>query len=301
MQRGVSLALNCAVPPALPLSAIAPARKRSVAIHTERARYCNDNGAFTSYRSNAMTPIPSRRPTASAPLSPLASAGFLLAVLLATGHAGAQQAGTAAQVSVTLPASAAPVQGWSVGRGLLGRPVYAAAGGKRIGTVLDLVVTSTAAPYVVVIGVAGLAEIGAHAVAVPLAALVEQQRSLILPGATRASLKAMPRVTYSNATVQRAEFIRAAAAQLTEANAQLRLLQQRAAAETGAVKAQLDADNAAFEADITRAEDQLADLEKAEAARWVLLRNDVHDALVRVRAAMSPKKAEPAAPAPAHP
>lgn len=248
-----------------------------------------------------MTTFTSRTNIAPAMLRPFALTTCMLVALLVSVHASAQQPGTSAVVSMTLPSSAEPVQGWSVKHGLLGRPVYASAGGKQIGMVLDLVVTSATAPYVLVIGVGGFVEIHDHAVAVPLEAVVEQEGVLVFPGATRASLKAMPRFTYSRGIMQRAQFIRATSAQLTKANAELVRLQKRAAAETGTVKVQLEKDNAAFQADITSAEDKLADLEKAEAARWVLLQKDVQNAIARVRATMSHEKAEPAAPAPGRP
>lgn len=239
-----------------------------------------------------MTTFTSRRAAASA---------CMLAILLASSQAGAQQPGTSAVVNMTLPSSAEPVQGWSIKHGLLGRPVYASAGGKQIGIVTDVVVTTATVPYVLVISVGGFLEVGGHAVAVPLADVVEQDGLLIFPGATRASLKAMPRFTYSKATMQRAQFIRATTAQLAAANAQLARLQHRAAAETGAVKARLEQDNAAFQANITSAEDKLANLEKAEAARWVMLRDEVKRAVALVRAAMSHEKAVPVTPAATRP
>lgn len=246
-----------------------------------------------------MKTFSSNRPGVSA--RPLALAALVLGVLAAGGPASARQPGTSAVVSMALPSSAEPVQGWSVKRGLLGRPVYASDGGKQIGTVVDLVITPAAAPYVLVIGVGGFVELKGHAVAVPLDDVVEQGGLLIFPGATRASLKAMPRFTYANSTMQRVQFIQASSAQLTRANTHLVLLQKQAAAQTGAAKARLEQENAAFQADITSAEDKLADLKKAEAARWVLLSKDVQNAIARVRAAMAHEKADPAAVAPGHP
>lgn len=191
--------------------------------------------------------------------------------------------------------------GWSIRHGLLGRPVYASVGGKQIGSVIDVVVTSVAAPYELVIGVGGFLEIGGHAVAAPLADVVEQEGLFIFPGATRASLRAMPRFTYSKGMMQRAQFIRATTAQLAAANAQLLRLQQRVASETGAARATLEQDNAAFQADITAAEDKLANLEKAESARWSMLRDEMKNALALVRADMSHEKAVPARPSAARP
>jgi hypothetical protein len=217
-----------------------------------------------------MTSLPSRTVLAAA---------CMLAFLLASGQTQAQQAGASSIVNMTLSSSAEPVQGWSITHGLLGRPIYASARGKQIGTVTDVVVTSCPAPYVLVIAVGGFIDIGGHAVAVSTADLVEQGGQLIFPGATRASLKAMPRFTYSTGSMQRELFIHATTTQLVAANAQLARLQQRAHTETGAVKAALEQNNAIFQADITMAEDKLADLEKAETARWVLLQSEVKRAV----------------------
>lgn len=67
---------------------------------------------------------------------------------------------------------------------------------KQIGTIIDLVVTTAAAPYVLIIGGGGHFEIGGHAVALPCDAVVERNGLLHLAGASQASLKAMPRFTY---------------------------------------------------------------------------------------------------------
>jgi len=242
-----------------------------------------------------------RKPGSVASSRQAALAALALCVLFAAVQANAQQPGTGAVVSMSLSSSPMPVEGWSVKRGLLGRPVYTSADGKQIGTILDLVVISAEAPYVLIIGAAGAMNIGGHAVAVPLAEVVEQGGVLTLPNATRATLKAMPRFTYSNAGTQRGELIRATSAQLARANAQLPTSQRQASAETGAARAQLELDNAAFQADITTAEDTLADLEKAEVSRWVLLREDLHKAMARVLAASSHPAAKPAATAPIRP
>ncbi|WP_426191584.1 PRC-barrel domain-containing protein [Massilia sp. DWR3-1-1] len=132
----------------------------------------------------------------------LACLGAALALALAPGVAHAQASRASTIVTMQLPSSATPVKGWSVQRGLLGRPIYDD-GGEQIGTVIDLVVTSAAAPFVLIIGVGGHAEIGGHAVALPFAAVTDRKGLLHLPGASQASLKAMPRFSYDSAVIVR--------------------------------------------------------------------------------------------------
>ncbi|WP_373986965.1 PRC-barrel domain-containing protein [Duganella sp. BuS-21] len=241
-----------------------------------------------------MTEFKFREEIAGARSRAVESAIWLVAGLFGPGLANAQQPGKAAVVSMTLSESSGAVQGWSVRRGLFGRAVYASINGKQIGTVIDLVVTSAAAPYVLIIGPGGAIQIGGHAVAVPLDKVLEQAGVLILPGATRASLKAMPRFTYVKVDMQRRQFILASSAQLAEANAQLLPLRQRALAETGDEKTQLELQNSAFHANIVVAEDRLADLQKAEVGRWTLLQEAVQQAIVRMHASQ-PRQIKPAA------
>lgn len=248
-----------------------------------------------------MTKPNDRRPRPAATARPSAVITLMFGLLIAPVQACAQQPGTGAVVSLRLSRSAEPVQGWSVKHGLLGRPVYASVEGKQIGTVLDLVVTPGAAPFVLIIGAAGALEIGGHSVAVPIADVMEQSGVLILPNATRTSLKAMPRFTYAKAAVHRAEYIRTTSAQLAEANALLLTRTKKAAAEAGAEGTELALDNVVLQSDITAAEDKLSDLEKAELSRWIPLRVDVDKAMARVLVAMPHPATEPTIIAPRRP
>ena len=241
-----------------------------------------------------MTSLTSTKSTMSSKNLRHSLALWAFSLMLAPVVAGAQQPGSSAVVSMTLPGVDKPVQGWSVKRGLLGRAVYASIKGKPIGMVMDLVVTPGPSPYVLIIGVGGFVELGGHMVAIPLDQVDEQGGVLLMPGATRETLKAMPRLVYTKTAVNRAKFIQAASVQLTDARLQLRVLQKLAAAETGEANKALARDYAAFETQITVAEDKLADLEKAEIGRWTLLQSDVQAALNRVEANTAP------APAPAH-
>lgn len=128
----------------------------------------------------------------SQPLWSVTTLAVVIALFFVHDISRAQPAGSHSVVSMVLPKSAKPVLGWSVKRGLLGRPIYDNIKGKQLGTIVDLVVTDAAAPYVLIIEPDGFFELGGHDVAVPLNDVVERDGRLSLPGATRASLKAMP-------------------------------------------------------------------------------------------------------------
>lgn len=95
------------------------------------------------------------------------------------GNATAQPAVTGNIVSVKLSSSAPAVKGWSVQRDLLGRPLVGDHN-NQIGTVIDLLVTTAAEPFVLLIGVGGNFEIGGHAVTLPRNAVVERDGLLHL-------------------------------------------------------------------------------------------------------------------------
>lgn len=226
----------------------------------------------------------------------LALTALVIGSCLVHGQARAQAAGTQAVVGMMLPGSAVPVLGWSIKHGLLGRPIVDDRN-KQIGTVVDVIVKGGASPYVLVVGVGGRFEFGGHMVAVSLDDVAEQAGLLHLPGASQRSLKAMPRFSYGSTTVLRQQFIDGAAPQLAMANAALSQLRQQAAAESGSVRVRLENDGAALQSAVTRTEDQLADMKKAETARWLLLQKDVQQAIDDMRGAIPPDMAQPVKPA----
>jgi len=217
----------------------------------------------------------------------------LIGLFLSSGGIHAQPEGVTRVATFTLPASPELMMGWSVKRSFLGRSVYDD-GGKQIGTIVDLLVTSDVDPYVLVIGVGGSLEIGGHAVAVPLGHVVDRQGLLSLPGATRASLKEMPRLSYLKPTVWRARFIRAASTQLANANAQLILRREEASFKSGTTKVRLELDNTVLQEDIITAEDKLDALKKADTVSWMQLQQDVRDAVSKVQASITISSVEPA-------
>jgi hypothetical protein len=225
-------------------------------------------------------------PRLSSPLPlPLAATALAIGLLFSPIGAHAQTAGSRAVVSMTLPSSTEPVFGWSIRQGLMGRPIVDD-NDRQIGTVVDVLVKDGASPFVLVIGVGGRFEVGGHAVALPLESVVEQMGLLHLPGASQASLKAMPRFTYSTAAMWREQFVKGATVQLAAANAALTQLRKTAALATGSARLKLEQDGATLERAVTRAEDRLADLKKAEIARWTLLQEDVQRAIDDMRLAL---------------
>ena len=86
--------------------------------------------------------------------------------------------------------------GWSARRTFLGHRVFDTEG-KAIGTVEDLIITPEKALSYAIIGAGGFLGMDKHDVAIPVARLVQVDDRLVLPGATKESLMAMPEFQYA--------------------------------------------------------------------------------------------------------
>jgi sporulation protein YlmC with PRC-barrel domain len=105
-----------------------------------------------------------------------------------------------AQIGVTVVQMEALVVGWSAKKHLMGKTVMNDKNDK-IGKIEDLIITPSAdskVPYAsfAVIGVGGFLGMGKHDVAIPMEQLKLQGTNLILPGATKDALKALPQFEY---------------------------------------------------------------------------------------------------------
>jgi len=88
--------------------------------------------------------------------------------------------------------------GWSARRQILGRTVYNEKG-EKIGTVEDLIIAPDKAISYAIIGAGGFVGLGRHDVAIPVSQFSEEKGRLILEGATREALKALPPFEYARA------------------------------------------------------------------------------------------------------
>jgi sporulation protein YlmC with PRC-barrel domain len=88
--------------------------------------------------------------------------------------------------------------GWSVKRQILGRNVYNE-NGERVGKVDDLIVTPDKALSFAIIGAGGFVGFGHHDIAIPVNLFQRHNGRLVLAGATKEAIKAMPEFEYSAA------------------------------------------------------------------------------------------------------
>jgi PRC-barrel domain len=87
--------------------------------------------------------------------------------------------------------------GWSVKRQILGQPVFNSLD-ERIGSIDDIIATKDKAVSYAIVNVGGYLAMTKHDVAVPVSQFKLVDNKLILPGATKETLKASPPFEYVN-------------------------------------------------------------------------------------------------------
>jgi sporulation protein YlmC with PRC-barrel domain len=118
-----------------------------------------------------------------------------LALSLAAGMAVAGVAGTST-IGVAVEEMKAVAMGWSAKRQIMDKDVYNDKN-EKIGDVEDLIVTPDKAVSYVIVGVGGFLGIDRHDVAIPAGQLKVEGGKLVLPGATKDTLKALPKFEYA--------------------------------------------------------------------------------------------------------
>jgi hypothetical protein len=123
----------------------------------------------------------------------LALTGAVLAG--SAGRLGAQVAGSTT-LGVSVEELKAVAIGWSAKKKILGKAVYNDKN-EKIGVVDDLIITPDKSVSYAIIGAGGFLGMGKHDVAVPVGQFKEDKGRIVLAGATKDALKAMPKFQYA--------------------------------------------------------------------------------------------------------
>ena len=86
--------------------------------------------------------------------------------------------------------------GWSAKHSILGQPVYNDKD-ERVGSVDDIIVTPDKAVSYAIVNAGGFLGLTKHNVAIPVYQFKLVDSKLVLPGATKDALKAMPEFQYA--------------------------------------------------------------------------------------------------------
>ncbi len=205
----------------------------------------------------------------------------LAATLGTIGNAGAQVAGATA-LGVTITESSRIALGWSAKKSILGKTVYNDSD-EKIGKVEDLIIAPDKSVSYLIIGAGGFVGIGRHDVAVPSTQIEEQNGRLVMAGASKEVVKAMPRFEYADDSAKRDRFIAGAERDITKAKAKLSDLEGKAVAASTDARSTLDKQAGLLQKDVTVAEGKLSEMKNASAKRWKEFEADVSAATLRLR------------------
>ena len=176
--------------------------------------------------------------------------------------------------------------GSNVKKTLLGKPVYNEAGAK-LGQVEDLIISPDKLASYVIVGAAGFVGVGRHDVAIPVLQLQNQAGKLVLPGATKASIKAMPGFHYAVDTSTREQVVATADADIAKAKTKLTKLDRQSSTAAANVKVRLAVQTIALKREVSEAETHLAELKTAAESKWRSWEAGVSAATARLRQSMS--------------
>jgi sporulation protein YlmC with PRC-barrel domain len=118
-------------------------------------------------------------------------------VLVGVSSASLGQVAGSTQLGIAVAELREVTTGWSAKRQILGQTVYNDKD-EKVGKVDDIIVAPDKAISYAIVGAGGFLNVGKHDVAIPVSQFKAADGKLILAGASRDALKAMPAFEYAN-------------------------------------------------------------------------------------------------------
>ena len=206
----------------------------------------------------------------------------LAATVSAASPAAAQVAGGSPTAGISVIESTQIATGWSVKKTLLGKTIYNEAG-QKIGKVADLIISPDKKVSYVIVGAGGFIGIGRHDVAIPVTQIQDLTGRLVMPGATKDTLKSLPEFKYADDTARRDRFVAAADRDIAEGKVRVSELEKKASTAATDAKARIDLQISALQVDLKSAEAKLTEMKQATAVRWKEFEASVSAATARLR------------------
>lgn len=205
--------------------------------------------------------------------------------LVAPLPAHAQVAGVASTTTVAVTEFDQLAYGLSVKKSILGKTLYNDAG-LKIGKIEDLIIAPDKNVSYLVVGAGGFLGMGRHDVAIPAAQVKQVSGRIVLPGATKESVSAMPQFSYAVDTDRRDRLVADAQKDVALAKEKVQDLQKKSATAAGEIKVALDKDIAVLQQDLKAVDDRLAEMSQAGAGRWKAFEVALRSAVDRLKASM---------------
>jgi sporulation protein YlmC with PRC-barrel domain len=123
-------------------------------------------------------------------------AGLMGMMMAVTAVDVAAQVAGSTTTGVTVEELKTIALGWSAKKQILGKPVYNDKD-EKVGDVDDLIIAPDSSVSYAIIGVGGFLGLGERQVAIPVSRFKNSEGRIVLPGATKDALQAMPSFQYA--------------------------------------------------------------------------------------------------------
>jgi sporulation protein YlmC with PRC-barrel domain len=194
----------------------------------------------------------------------------------------AQVAGATTTLEARVTESTQYAMGWSVKRSLMDKTLYNEAG-QPVGKVDDLIISPDRSVSYVIVRAGGFIGIGSHDVAISVSQIREASGRLVMDGATKDTIAAMPAFEYASEPGRRDQFVAAADQDIAEGRAKLAELETLVGTAATDARALIDRQRATVQGDVTAAEARLGEMKQAGVARWKEFEAEVSAATARLR------------------
>jgi sporulation protein YlmC with PRC-barrel domain len=210
----------------------------------------------------------------------MATLGWVLGLVLASGaQAHAPEVPT---LGVTVDNIDQISLGLSARKSILGKPVYNEAG-EKVGRVSDLIVDPASNTSYLIVAAGGFVGLGSHTIVFSTTQIRQQGDKLILPGATKAVVRAMAPFEYATGAVRRSRLVAQAQHELDKARTRVADLRKKASITAGEDKLRLERQIEVVTQAQHAVQDKLAEMKVANMARWKQFEVDINQTTGRLR------------------
>ncbi len=201
--------------------------------------------------------------------------------LTTVGTASAQVAGVT-PLGVTVTEMERVAMGWSARQSILGKSMYNEAGDK-VGKVEDLIIDPDKNVSYLIVGVGGFVGMGKHAVAIPASQVHDRGARMVLAGATKEALAAMPPFRYAPVTRTQSSVAARAEHDIDTAKKKIASLEKQSEAGVGETKNRMGRQIADIKQSQKKVEDKLEEMKVAGEAKWKEVEAEVGKASAQLR------------------
>lgn len=124
-------------------------------------------------------------------------AAMILSLSLAAGAALAQTTPVVGTIGITPDEIKVLAKGWSIKKDILSKDVFNEAS-EKVGVIEDIIVTPDKALSYSIVSTGGFLGMAKHDVVIPVNQFKIQNKRIVLPGATKEAVKAMPEFKYAD-------------------------------------------------------------------------------------------------------